>query len=272
MDQLGILPTTPLGWATTVVAGVAVLFMLLIQDEPPAAAADRDANGSPQPAAAAAATAASATDDSGEPPACRICYAGAEAGRLFSPCLCSGTMAFVHVHCLNEWRAQSVNPKSIFQCDQCGYQYRTERTRAAAALQSELCIWLASTLLVGATVALAAALPGEPERHLYEAAAWRPHAEIEWWNSWCDRLVAGMILPALLGLCYEIYERCFRAQDRVNGAFSMLCMGSFVQNQIGPALLGCCTLYFWAKLARELHTVARSLLVRFGEAVLEVRR
>lgn len=273
MDQLGVLPTTPLGWVTTVVAGVAVLLMLLLQNDR-APVAGGDTNRSPQPAAAAAAATATAaaTDDSGEPPTCRICYAGAEAGRLFSPCLCSGTMAFVHVHCLNEWRAQSVNPKSVFQCDQCGYQYRTERTRAAAALQSELCIWLASTLLVASTVALAAALPGEPERRLYEMAAWRPHAEIEGWNSWCDRLVAGMMLPAGLGFLYEIYDRFRRAQDRVNGAFSMLCMVSFVHNQIGPALLGCCALYFWTKLARELHTVARALLVRFGEAVLEVRR
>ena len=30
----------------------------------------------------------------------------------------------VHVDCLNEWRKQSVNPRSLYTCDACGYSYR----------------------------------------------------------------------------------------------------------------------------------------------------
>ena len=43
----------------------------------------------------------------------------------------------VHVDCLNEWRKQSVNPRSLYTCDACGYSYRIQRTAAAAWLQSE---------------------------------------------------------------------------------------------------------------------------------------
>ena len=50
----------------------------------------------------------------------------------FEPCL-----GQVHVDCLNEWRKQSVNPRSLYTCDACGYSYRIQRTAAAALLQSE---------------------------------------------------------------------------------------------------------------------------------------
>ena len=45
---------------------------------------------------------------------CRICFAGEDAGRLFSPCLCRGSMGLVHVDCLNEWRSMSRNPRSFY--------------------------------------------------------------------------------------------------------------------------------------------------------------
>ena len=35
-------------------------------------------------------------------------------------------MRFVHPECLNEWRAQSANPRSFYLCDQCGYQYNIQ--------------------------------------------------------------------------------------------------------------------------------------------------
>ena len=46
-------------------------------------------------------------------------------------------MALVHVECLNEWRNLSRNPRSFYGCDQCGYQYNLERTRAARYLERE---------------------------------------------------------------------------------------------------------------------------------------
>ena len=58
------------------------------------------------------------------PPAdavCRICFGAAHEdglGKLISPCMCSGSMRYVHVQCLNEWRIHSANSRSFFQCDQ----------------------------------------------------------------------------------------------------------------------------------------------------------
>eukprot|EP00966_Prymnesium_polylepis_P175518 4062099-Prymnesium_polylepis.1 len=97
---------------------------------------------------------------------CRVCFGGPEAGKLFSPCLCRGSMRFVHVHCLNEWRATSQNPRSFFRCDQCRYEYRVQRTALASVLQSEAAVLVASAVLLLATVALGALLPFHPERQL----------------------------------------------------------------------------------------------------------
>ncbi|CAJ1408165.1 unnamed protein product [Effrenium voratum] len=70
---------------------------------------------------------------------CRICFdseTSAETGRLFSPCRCQGSMRFVHVSCLNNWRAASCNERSYYSCDACHYEYRLQRLWVADVLLS----------------------------------------------------------------------------------------------------------------------------------------
>jgi hypothetical protein len=56
---------------------------------------------------------------------CRICYDDSDddTNPLFRPCLCRGTMRWVHVECLQAWRQTSVNPKSFYKCEQCHFEY-----------------------------------------------------------------------------------------------------------------------------------------------------
>ena len=56
--------------------------------------------------------------------------------RLFKPCMCHGSMKFVHVGCLQQWRQNSVNSVSYFQCQQCGFKYNIYRPRFANYLIS----------------------------------------------------------------------------------------------------------------------------------------
>ena len=35
---------------------------------------------------------------------CRICFSGAEDGKLISPCKCDGTQKYVHEECLRKWQ------------------------------------------------------------------------------------------------------------------------------------------------------------------------
>lgn len=67
----------------------------------------------------------------GEEQSCRICMGDASEGKLFSPCLCKGTMRFVHVHCLQRWRQEKERAPSYYRCDQCHYQYNMKRVDAA---------------------------------------------------------------------------------------------------------------------------------------------
>ncbi|KAI0815068.1 zf-C3HC4-domain-containing protein [Irpex lacteus] len=63
---------------------------------------------------------------------CRICLDGEdpELGRLIRPCLCKGSVSYVHVKCLHRWRTTSPSRSAFFKCPQCGYQYRFARTQA----------------------------------------------------------------------------------------------------------------------------------------------
>ena len=83
-----------------------------------------------------------------EEPICRICFAGADAGRLVSPCLCSGSMRYVHLDCLSQWRKISANPLSAYQCENCLYRYSFRRTLYATVLRSALVLHLVTFLLL----------------------------------------------------------------------------------------------------------------------------
>ncbi|KAF9183574.1 hypothetical protein BGZ51_003929 [Haplosporangium sp. Z 767] len=107
-----------------------------------------------------AAPSATATND---PPVderqCRICLGGADEedtlGRLISPCLCKGSMKYVHVECLNAWRARSPKRESHYKCDTCGYAFSFRRTSFAHYLAHPLTL-LALTLIVFAAAVFAA--------------------------------------------------------------------------------------------------------------------
>ena len=66
---------------------------------------------------------------------CRICYGGEadepECGPLFRPCSCRGSMAWVHMNCLDTWRNNSANPRSFYRCEQCHFEYKFGRVFAA---------------------------------------------------------------------------------------------------------------------------------------------
>jgi hypothetical protein len=69
---------------------------------------------------------------------CRICFAGTEEGTLFTPCLCSGSMKYVHVKCLETWRKRGpMNAR--FECPQCHYRYNFSKFSIAKVLNSR---WL----------------------------------------------------------------------------------------------------------------------------------
>ncbi len=60
---------------------------------------------------------------------CRLCLGqeDTEENRLFSPCECNGSMAYIHEQCLNEWRDSGTGNRAFWECPVCLYQYRLKR-------------------------------------------------------------------------------------------------------------------------------------------------
>lgn len=111
--------------------------------------------------------------DAGDVPTCRICFDtgnGSGDERLFSPCLCRGSMRYVHVGCLNQWRCTATNSAAHYRCDSCHYEYRVQRTQLAQCMLSPR----APVCLVIVTFLVAAALLGFLVRLLFPGQ----HAEL----------------------------------------------------------------------------------------------
>jgi len=53
---------------------------------------------------------------------CRICLED-DGDDFISPCLCKGTVMYVHSSCWNRWRATSGNPLSFYRCEHCHFFY-----------------------------------------------------------------------------------------------------------------------------------------------------
>ncbi|KAL3288983.1 hypothetical protein HHI36_003426 [Cryptolaemus montrouzieri] len=55
---------------------------------------------------------------------CRICHTNTANERLLSPCYCKGSLAYVHLSCLERW----LNQSSRSYCELCLYQYNAVET------------------------------------------------------------------------------------------------------------------------------------------------
>ncbi|KAK3809840.1 MAG: hypothetical protein J3R72DRAFT_463976 [Linnemannia gamsii] len=71
-----------------------------------------------------------------------------ENGRLISPCLCKGSSRYIHLGCLEKWRAMSPRKESFYRCDTCHYEYSFRRPWAASILGNKWFLRLTTVLLV----------------------------------------------------------------------------------------------------------------------------
>jgi RING-variant domain len=57
---------------------------------------------------------------------CRFCFEGKDAGTLYSPCLCSGTVKYVHDTCLFRWVDSNYSRNSAVRCEICKGPYNIQ--------------------------------------------------------------------------------------------------------------------------------------------------
>ncbi|KAJ2964941.1 hypothetical protein NQZ79_g130 [Umbelopsis isabellina] len=96
---------------------------------------------------------------------CRICfcskdddradvYAPRDVNPLIQPCLCKGSMAYVHIRCLQRWRAE--RGKQAFQCEICNYSYNISRPFWAKIIGSPILAgFLTLVIIFGFLLAIA---------------------------------------------------------------------------------------------------------------------
>ena len=88
-------------------------------------------------------------NDLSDEPVCRICQASrreAPASRFIRPCACSGSLAHVHLECLNRWRASSASASA--RCDICHTPYQLRRAWLAEFVMTDFGVTIATGLLI----------------------------------------------------------------------------------------------------------------------------
>jgi phosphohistidine phosphatase SixA len=124
-------------------------------------------------------------------PVCRICHvtrSECPGMRFIKPCLCSGSLAYVHLECLNRWRATETSRQ--YSCSVCKYKYRTRRKPIADILMSEqgamyVTIIIIVTLVAGTGMLIQVGsyyAQYDAMNKIYEMLHWQP-----WWRH-CDRM------------------------------------------------------------------------------------
>ncbi|XP_046810980.1 E3 ubiquitin-protein ligase MARCHF3 isoform X2 [Lucilia cuprina] len=63
---------------------------------------------------------------------CRICHNSENPEKLVSPCLCKGSLSYVHIDCLERW----ISVSNCTTCELCQFQYNTEQTLRYTLYQS----------------------------------------------------------------------------------------------------------------------------------------
>lgn len=232
---------------------------------------------------------------------CRLCFSGEvtiETGRLFSPCRCSGSMRYIHLSCLNQWRRRSPKASSYFQCDQCHYRYNVRRTFVAELLQSHnttailTAVCLMTTVFVLGGAALYFSISHRFLEWLYTSINWTP----EWfwarylapklgassliipmaYKMFVDTLFMGTAFVAVVGMCrYLLLQFGFmffhRADMRLIAAPAIGLAQIYYLGGIGIRLLlfigvahSVITL-FWV-----LQLSIKSVLQQFSEEILDI--
>jgi len=138
---------------------------------------------------------------------CRICHGGEDEGKLFSPCKCKGSIKFVHVGCLDQWRKVSKNSQSFFQCENCHYKYNFRRTTISQLFKS---VWMLQvvTLFVFMVLIIMAGYCWKLVEYLVAEEEERHFTSFIWVDAY--HLMTGTILVGFIGFFQLFFWANFR--------------------------------------------------------------
>ena len=78
---------------------------------------------------------------------CRFCHE--TEGKLIAPCKCSGSVKWIHPHCLDEWRTLCPKKASFVRCDICNQMYVLDKLDNEAQLKRKYKWLVARDISIG---------------------------------------------------------------------------------------------------------------------------
>jgi len=132
---------------------------------------------------------------------CRICTDASstvDTGELIAPCLCKGSIKFVHRHCLDQWRC--TGERAFSTCPTCKFNYVTTTTRTTT-LRMYLWVVVIETVLLFMLVESAVYGLSFLTRHVdsFYNYAMRNEFPETWDSDVSDHLVAWFVFLIALG-------------------------------------------------------------------------
>lgn len=182
------------------------------------------------------------TDDDLEAGQYTIRYANSKRVKnpLIHPCRCSGSMAYVHVECLNRWRKDAPLKEAYYKCGTCMYEYNLNRPWWASLFENGLLRHLLATLLWVALVLGSCYLVKAVDVYVLRH---KPDPTNEEWYKfhgetflWLDRfyVLVGTVIAGILGLVYLIWAYFTQRLDTAFEAMNCDCCPSWLNNRNSP--------------------------------------
>lgn len=244
---------------------------------------------------------------------CRICSltrSESEGSKMIKPCKCKGTLEYVHIDCLNQWRATSMN--AFYECQVCKYKYELRRTFFAELLLSDNGALLFTILLIIAIILVfglllyhatryfhfnfaqhvykLADIDQSYYRHVHSCRVSRPSTTslIEYLINYCkglscnvllsgfiDIIVCGMSITGTIGFSKYILIEINRARmNGDNGLQHLFVFGAWLASISNRSLSRLALVIGTAIAFRELYNYVaiygRKFATTFGEMILEV--
>ncbi|CAG8563009.1 1558_t:CDS:1 [Cetraspora pellucida] len=142
-------------------------------------------------------------------------------GKLISPCKCMGSMQYVHIGCLNQWRASSAREDSSYQCEICKYEYKFYRPTFAKIIASPIFLHLVTIVIFLLVVCGVSWIVKLIDIRITKG---QTHDK----KSWVDaqilglkliHIIYGICIISTLSLCYMIFDSCRRGYHNTRNSY-----------------------------------------------------
>ncbi|XP_053103740.1 E3 ubiquitin-protein ligase MARCHF11 isoform X2 [Hemicordylus capensis] len=135
----------------------------------------------------------------GTGPICKICFQGAEQGKLLNPCRCDGSVRYTHQLCLLKW----ISERGSWTCELCCYRYHV-----IAIKMKRPCQWQSITVTLVEKVQMIAVILGS--LFLVASVTWLLWSAFSPYAVWQRK-------DLLFQICYGMY-----------GFMDLVCIGLIV--------------------------------------------